>query len=73
MFSILKFLQLGVPVVAQWVKNLTSIHADVGLFLASLGGLGILHCHELWLQASLQVADSAWIPHCCGCGAGRQL
>ena len=22
---------LGVPIVAQWVKNLTSIHKDVGL------------------------------------------
>ena len=25
-----KMLRLGVPIVAQWVKNLTSIHEDAG-------------------------------------------
>ena len=29
----------GVPVVARWVKNRTSIHEDAGLALASLSGL----------------------------------
>ena len=28
-----KNLHIGVPIVAQWVKNPTSIHEDVGLIL----------------------------------------
>ena len=31
--SELKVGSLGVPIVAQWVKNLTSFHEDVGLIL----------------------------------------
>ena len=38
----------GVPVVVQQLMNLTRIHEDVGLILASLSGLQIWHCHELW-------------------------
>ena len=33
----------GVPIVAQWVMNLTSIHEDVGSIFASLSGLRIPH------------------------------
>ena len=45
---------VGVPVVAQWLTNPTSIHEDEGL----IPGL---------VQ---YVADMAWIPNCCGCGVG---
>ena len=31
--------ELGVPIVAQWVKNPTSIHEDVASILASLSEL----------------------------------
>ena len=31
-------IKLGVPVVAQWVKNPTSVHEDVGLILGLLMG-----------------------------------
>ena len=38
---------IGVSVVAQWAKNLTSIHKDVGSILASLSGVRIQHCQKL--------------------------
>ena len=52
----------GVPLVAQWVKNLSSIHEDVVQSLALLSGLRIRHCHELqyrvqmWLGSCVAVA-----------------
>jgi len=44
---------LRVPNVAQWVKNPTSIHEDVGLILASLSGLRIRRCRELWCRLQM--------------------
>ena len=52
---------------AQCLMNSTSIHEDVGLSLASLSGLRIRHCCELWCKSqawlwlwcrSAAVADS---------------
>jgi len=43
----------GVLIVAQWVKNLTSICEDVGLILASLSGLRILCCYKLWRRCQM--------------------
>ena len=59
----------GVPVVAQWVKDLTSIHDDASL----IPGLAQWVKDLAWLQAAAQVADAAWIWCCCGCGVGWQL
>ena len=42
-----KKLESGVRVVAQQVKNPTSIHEDVVQYLASLSGLWIGRCCEL--------------------------
>ena len=38
----------GVPVVAQWVKNLMLLYEDAALILASLSGLSIRYCSKLW-------------------------
>ena len=36
---------------AQRLRNLTSIHEDVGSILASLSGLRIWHCRKLWCRS----------------------
>ena len=48
----------GVPVVAQWLTNLTSIHEDTGRPLASLGGIRIWGCCELWYRLQM------WLRSC---------
>ena len=55
--SRLKFHHVAVPVVAQQVKNPTSIHEDAGLILGSLSGLRIRRCRELWCRSQMQLGS----------------
>ena len=58
----------GVPLVAQWIKNLTSIPEDT-----KIHGLTQWVKDPVLPEAVGQVADVAWIRCCCGCGVGQQL
>ena len=60
-FKLFQETQLGVPVVAQGVKNQISIHEDAGL----IPGL------TQWIKGS-GIATSYSVG-CCGCGVGWQL
>ena len=46
----------GVPLVAQWVKDLAGIHEYVDLMpgLAQLGLGSSWHCHKLWHRSKIQ-------------------
>jgi len=54
----LKTGQAGVPVVAQWLTNLTRNH-EVGCSISGLpSGLRIRHCHELWCRSQMRLGSS---------------
>ena len=57
--------EVGVPIVAQRVKNTTSIQEDAG----SIPSL------TQWMlpRAKAQVEDAAQIQGGCGCGVGQKL
>ena len=63
--DIKKIIKEGVPIVAQQVKNLTSIHKDAGSILASLSGLRIWHCHKLQLRSGIAVAEAVTMAGSC--------
>ena len=68
-YADIKHISLGVPIVAEWVKNLTSIHEDVGLIPHLIHWVKDLAL----MQAVAEVAEAGLIWHNCGCGVGKQL
>ena len=60
---------LGVPVVAQWLTDPTRNHEVA----SSIPGLARWLKDTVLPWAVVQVADAAWIWHCCGSGVGRWL
>ena len=68
-FYLKNFFLFGVPIVAQWLTNLTRNYEVVGL----IPGLAHWVKDPPLLWAVVQVADKAQIPSYCGCGVGHRL
>ena len=65
--------KIGVPIVAQWKQiQLRTMRFQVRS-LASLSGLRIRHCHELWCGSQTRLGSEAQILRSCGSGVGRHL
>ena len=48
----------GVPIVAQWLTNLTRNHEVVGLIPGLISGLRIWLCCELWCGSKTRLGSS---------------
>ena len=55
-------IQVGVPVMAQWLTNLTRNHRLQVQSLALLSGLRIQRCHELWWRSQTRLGSGVAVP-----------
>ena len=51
----------GVPIMAQQLMNLTSIHEDVGLIPDLAHALRILRCRELWCRSQMRLGSDVTV------------
>ena len=47
----------GVPIMAQWLTNLTMNYEVTVRSLVLLSGLRIQHCHELWCRSQMRLGS----------------
>ena len=67
---LIKRLKIGVPIVAQCMKNLAM---TVRMWVQSLASLGKLRIHCRHKLGAVYVTDMSQIWHLCGCGVGQLL
>ena len=70
-----KLQEQGVPIVAQWLISPTSIHRMQVQSLASLSGLRIWRCGELWCRpaATAPIQSLVWeLPYAAGAALKQQ-
>ena len=57
----------GVPIVAQWIKNLTSIHEDVGLIPSLAPWVKDSACCKLWCRLHVQLGSGVAVAQASSC------
>ena len=53
-FALVNMISTGVPVVAQWVKKPTNIHADLGSVPGLSDWVNDPACRKLWCMSQMQ-------------------
>ena len=57
----------GVPIAAQWIKNLTSTHEDVGLIPSLAPWVKDSACCKLWCRVHVQLGSGVAVAQASSC------